>query len=143
MVKDEIITIENNINDLKANLKNLEIEHPKSLNSIEESFNDKIRALKRKADLYKNNIDNDNIPISVSALKDRVSVFLEGWNEWLHEQFSVNRAKTHSENARKTAEIWLSNNIKGNKSISNLKKAISNEKDYNFSTNGNAVSIMQ
>ncbi len=143
LLRINIIEIENEIDECKIKLADLALDLPKALNAIEDSYNNKVRALKRKADLYKNNIDNDNIPISISALKDRVSLFLEGWNEWLHEEFSVQKAKSYSDNARKAAEVWLSENISNDKNLYSLKKTAHNEKDFNIVSNGHSVSVLQ
>ena len=121
-LKTKIIEIENEIDNIKSKLSYLAQELPRILNMIEENFNDKIRYLQKKADVYKNNIDNDNVPISFSALKDRVNIFLEGWNEWLHEELALPKAVSHSENARIEANKWLDENIESNK-VYTLKKA--------------------
>jgi len=122
-IKTDLIEIDNKTNDLNIQLSNLSINNLNKLKVIEETYNGKIRLVKSKADIYKNNIDNDNIPISQSALKDRVSVFLEGWNEWLHEEFSVIKAIKYSESAREEADSWLSDNITEGQTRYSLKKA--------------------
>jgi hypothetical protein len=122
LLKTEIIQIDNEVDTTKERLSNLELEHPKTLDMIESEFNDKIRYLKSKADVYKNNIDNDNVPILIADLKARVSLFLQGWNEWLHEEFSVARAVEYSDKARIAAEKWLNENIDDD-NVYSLKKA--------------------
>jgi len=120
-LETDTIHIENNINSTKEKLSNLELEHPGILDRIESEYNDKTRYLKSKADVYKNNIDNDNVPILIADLKARVSLFLQGWNEWLHEEFSVSRAVEHSEEARIEADKWLNENIEKD-NLHSLKK---------------------
>ena len=122
-ILEEILSNDNEMNNLNIQLSNLNIEYQQKIKMIEENCNGKIRLIKSSSDVYKNNIDNDNIPISHSALRDRVSSFLEGWNEWLHEEFSVIRAVKYSENARVEADSWLSNNINTEKTLYTLKKA--------------------
>ena len=42
--------------------------------------------------------------ISLSSLKSRISAFIEGWNQWLYDEFSVDRAEIKSKEAEKLAE---------------------------------------
>jgi septal ring factor EnvC (AmiA/AmiB activator) len=111
-IKGEILQLENQIELIKSSLSDLEIEYAKELENIEQKYNQIERHIIQISELYKNSIDNDNIQISYSALKDRVNIFLKGWNAWLHAQLSVTKAKERSENARKVADIWLADNIK-------------------------------
>ena len=111
-IKEEILRLESQIEFLTNALSELEIEYAKELKNVEQKYNQIERHIIQISELFKNSIDNDNIQISYSALKDRVNIFLKGWNAWLHDQLSVAKAKERSENARKIADIWLAENIK-------------------------------
>jgi len=125
-LSNDISGLEKKINTLDGSIQEFEnqileidkklIYLPKELNlkqrQIKESTNNEIHNLKKKADVFKNDIENDNIQISVSSLKDRVSAFIEGWSEWLHDEYSITKATKKSEEAIKEADLWLENNLK-------------------------------
>ena len=122
----EIIKLRNNTNNIDLEINKLEseitqLEHtlialPKELDlkisQINQEANNNIANVRKKADVYKNDIENDNIQISLSSLKDRVSAFIEGWNEWLHSEYSIDKAVGMSQEAIKVSEQWLTDNMK-------------------------------
>ena len=122
----EIIAAVNTSNGIGLEINNIESEVsrleqaliflPKELNlkvsHIKQEANNKIAIVRKKADVYKNDIENDNIQISISSLKDRVSAFIEGWNEWLHDEFAVEKAIGKSQMAMKASDHWLEDNMK-------------------------------
>lgn len=58
------------------------------------------------ATIYKSHVQNDNLPISIDALRDRINVFLEGWNDFLHERYAIPLAVSKSREAFDTAVRW-------------------------------------
>lgn len=46
------------------------------------------------------------MPISVDALKDRINVFLEGWNDFLHKEYAVSKAIAKTAQASEVAAEW-------------------------------------
>jgi hypothetical protein len=72
------------------------------------SKNAKENEIERISDLYRSHVENDNLPISVDAMKDRISVFLNGWNKFLHEEYSITKAIEMSSKAMVFSNEWLS-----------------------------------
>ena len=68
--------------------------------------------MNNKASLYINEIENDTIKISATSLLNRISAFLEGWDEWLHSQFAFQIATTTSQESRDIVDQWLKENVK-------------------------------
>jgi hypothetical protein len=106
----------NNLDNEISQLKQSEFFLPKELNTktsqINQAASNGIANIRKKADVYKNDIENDNIQISLSSLKDRVSAFIEGWNEWLHDEYSIEKAVGKSQEAIKESDQWLAENMK-------------------------------
>ncbi|MFI2744242.1 phospholipase D-like domain-containing protein [Zhouia sp. PK063] len=108
----EIKNIEHNILELQQEAIYLPKEHDVKQKQIQEQMSNTIAGIKKKADVYKNDIENDNIQISMTSLKDRVSAFIEGWNEWLHDEFAFSKATGLSEEAMSQVDVWLDTNLK-------------------------------
>jgi hypothetical protein len=126
VLEEEITTHVENTNDMELEINNLEsvvyqleqalIFLPKELDSktsqINQEGNNSIANVRKKADVYRNDIENDNIQISLSSLKDRVSAFIEGWNEWLHDEYATEKAMSKSQEAIQESDLWLVDNMK-------------------------------
>jgi len=101
--------------DLSENeLQNLPL---KKITQIENSKNDlanKLQIIESTTDVYKSHVENDNIPVSIDALKDRINVFLEGWNDFLHHEYSIAKASEKSSSATEIALNWEYNKITKN-----------------------------
>jgi hypothetical protein len=103
----EVIRIKNEIKqiDKKITFLPIEVNNQKTVNN--NLIDKRIEYIKNKASLFLNDIDNDNITISTSTLNHRISAFLEGWNEWLHDQYATVKAITMSDEAEKIVDKWL------------------------------------
>ncbi|SDK40253.1 PLD-like domain-containing protein [Pedobacter sp. ok626] len=64
------------------------------------------------AAIYKSHVQNDRLPISVDSLNDRINIFLEGWNDYLHEEYAIVKATEKSKNAFETAVTWQMEKLK-------------------------------
>ena len=96
---------------LKINLSFLDAEIEKSSNAIREGQEEYIMDVKKRADIYKNGIDNNTIYLPLRALKDRLNVFLEGWNTWLYQEWAERKAEYYVHEANKAVDSWLSQNM--------------------------------
>jgi len=67
------------------------------------------------AAIYSQHIQSDNLPISINALKDRINVFLEGWDDFLHQQYAVALATLKAGQASEVADAWQEDKINNNK----------------------------
>ncbi|RXJ51095.1 phospholipase D-like domain-containing protein [Gelidibacter gilvus] len=99
-IKNEIVQIDNKMTFLP-----LEVNNQKAANG--NLIDKRIEYIKNKASLFLNDIDNDNISISFSTLNHRISAFIEGWIEWLHDEYSIEKATLMSESAEKIIDRWL------------------------------------
>jgi hypothetical protein len=62
--------------------------------------------------IYKSHIENDNLPISIDLIKDRINVFIEGWNDSLYDEFAAPKAQRRCEDAVQVVNVWLSEKLK-------------------------------
>jgi uncharacterized membrane protein (DUF106 family) len=98
-LQNEVSLCGHELNSLPEKLNN-EQNHKKSENLIQ------IQSIERTTDIYKSHIENDNFLISMHALKDRVNTFLEGWTNFLHEEYSVVRATDKTQASNGIANQW-------------------------------------
>jgi hypothetical protein len=119
LVKGEIETIERTNIDLDAEYKITEAlitALPNKLNLVKEiKKTDLITGKQHISDIatiYKSHVQNDNLPISIDALRDRINVFLEGWNDFLHERYAIPIAMQKSREAFETAVSWQNEKMK-------------------------------
>lgn len=118
LLKDDMLSFEKNIIQLKSEIKNIDLEladRPKTI--IQEIQKKRSHLLKdlesidHIAGIYTQRILSDNLPISIDALKDRINIFLEGWNDFLHKHFAVELAKQKSLHAAEVSALWQSEKI--------------------------------
>ena len=108
----DIEKLKNELNQLEQALIYLPKELDTKITQTNQEANNEIADIRKKADVYKNDIENDNIQISLSSLKDRVSAFIEGWNEWLHDEYATEKAVHKSQEAIEACDQWLADNMK-------------------------------
>jgi hypothetical protein len=124
--EEKILLTKAEINMLESSNLDLDAQY-KITNAQLETIPNKLNLLKeiKKADLitgkqhiqdistiYKSHVDNDHLPISIDSLNDRINVFLEGWNDYLHQQYSIIIATEKSRDAFQTAVSWQNEKIK-------------------------------
>jgi hypothetical protein len=121
-LRDEVARFEKVIIELKANARHTDQELdylPITLNQVLQKTRSQLikdcDTIEKIAAIYTMHIQSDNLPISVDALKDRINVFLEGWNDFLHKEYSVVRAELKSAQAADVAMDWQVDKLKGNK----------------------------
>ena len=120
LLKDEIYSITRINISLDAEYKITEIlltSIPSKLNLLKEIKKTDLitgkQHIKDIATIYKSHIGNDHLPISIDALRDRINIFLEGWNDYLHEHYSVSIAIEKSREAFDTAMDWQNEKMSG------------------------------
>ena len=102
-IKNEITQVENKIAFHPMEVNNRKIANDNLIDK-------RIDYIKNKASLFLNDIDNDNVSISHTTLNHRISAFIEGWNEWLHDEYSIEKATLMSDSAEKMIDKWLAEN---------------------------------
>jgi hypothetical protein len=120
LLKDEIYSIVRINISLDAEYKITEIiltSIPSKLNLLKELKKTDLITGKQHvrdiATIYKSHVENDHLPISVDALRDRINIFLEGWNDYLHEHYSIPIAIEKSREAFDTAIDWQNEKMSG------------------------------
>lgn len=122
VLKEQAATLQKNIIQLKADIKQLGIEVaalPVTLNQALQKCRSQLIADSKTIDeiaaIYTQHIHSDNLPISVDALKDRINVFLEGWNDFLCGEYAVARAALKTAQAGEAATQWQNEKLSSNK----------------------------
>jgi hypothetical protein len=122
VLKENITAYEKEIIQFKIEVKQLDLELaqlPVLLNHDLQKKRSQLIAdsdtIDRVAAIYTTHIQSDNLPISVDALKDRINVFLEGWNDFLHKEYSIARAMLKTSQAADVAIAWQAEKLNGNK----------------------------
>jgi hypothetical protein len=67
------------------------------------------------ASIYSIHIQSDNLLISVDALKDRINIFLEGWNDFLYQEYAIPKATLKTAQATEIAVAWQNEKLHTNK----------------------------
>ncbi|MEQ9303969.1 MAG: hypothetical protein RJQ14_08640, partial [Marinoscillum sp.] len=73
---------------------------------IKSEANISIEGITRITDVYISHIENDNYLISFHAIRDRISTFLDGWFQYLHEEYSIAKATNITRLSREAAILW-------------------------------------
>ena len=122
LAKEEIATLDKDIIGVKSEisiseleLENLPLKHSEFVHGKNSECNHQITKIERVTDIYKSHILNDNLPISIDSLKDRINVYLEGWNDLLHHEYAVPKAIEKSELAAAVATEWQNAKLDMNK----------------------------
>ena len=122
VLKDQVVTHEKNIIQLKADIRSAELtlaDLPRTLNQTTQKKKAQLikdlETIDNIAGIYTARIQSDNHPISVDALKDRINIFLEGWNDCLCKEFAVGKATLKTSQAAEVAANWEAAKISARK----------------------------
>jgi len=96
----------NTINEKLQNLPILTNEKINRLNNQLLSYQEKLNHL---AEVYKSQVENDDLPISKAEIQNRVNIYMEGWSKYLYEIYSIEKARQHTSDAIGQCELWLKN----------------------------------
>ncbi|MEK6477133.1 phospholipase D-like domain-containing protein [Catalinimonas sp. 4WD22] len=111
----EIIQYNTDINICREELAAMPAKKTQQIEQKKSEMNSKAQSIERITDIYKTHIENDILPISIDSVKDRINVFLEGWNDFLHDEYSVNKAMEKSKAAAEVATQWQVEKLSGNR----------------------------
>ncbi|HWW38655.1 phospholipase D-like domain-containing protein [Pedobacter sp.] len=119
LIKGEIYTIEGLNIGLEAEHKITEAQLeslPNKLNLLKEIKKTDLitgkQHIKNISTIYKSHVENDHLPISIDSLNDRINIFLEGWNDYLHEEYAIPKATEKSKEAFDTAVNWQNEKLR-------------------------------
>lgn len=111
--QDAIAQLDKEIIQFKAEIKQIQLE----LSSLPLALNNELQkkrsqliadleTIDKIASIYSLHIESDNLPVSVDALKDRINVFLEGWNDFLYQEYAIPKATSKTAQASDMAALW-------------------------------------
>ncbi|MGY4384666.1 hypothetical protein ACVWYN_001700 [Pedobacter sp. UYP24] len=109
--EQEIIQSNTQIKINELELEELPSKKSTQIENRKNDLNNKLQVVETTTDIYKSHVENDNIPVSINALKDRINIFLEGWNDFLHQEYSIVKASEKSAHATEIALNWEDNKI--------------------------------
>jgi hypothetical protein len=112
-IEKEIIQLNTEISLHKEDLLALPAKKTHQAEKMKSEMHSKAQSIERTTDIYKTHIENDILPVSVDSLKDRINVFLEGWNDFLHDEYSVSKAMEKSRAAAEVATQWQNEKLNG------------------------------
>jgi len=110
-LKENIIDLTEQKKQTNINIAYLDAEIEKSINGLKEEEDAYVLNVQKRAGIYKNGIDNNTIYLPLRALKDRFNIFLEGWNNWLYQEWAENKAEYYAHEANQVMESWLAQNM--------------------------------
>ncbi len=114
-LEKEIIQHNSEMNICKEELASLPGKKTSQIENKKTEMAGKAQSIERITDIYKTHIENDILPISIDSIKDRINVFLEGWNDFLHDEYSVPKAMEKSKAAAEVATLWQTDKLNGNR----------------------------
>ncbi|QHS56528.1 hypothetical protein GWR56_13625 [Mucilaginibacter sp. 14171R-50] len=122
VLKEEMSLLDTNIIQLKAKIKStlqeltslpLKLSH--ELQKKRGQLISDLETIDKIASIYMVHIQSDNLPISVDALKDRINIFLEGWNDFLYQEYAIPKATLKTAQAAEIAISWQQEKLQTNK----------------------------
>lgn len=105
-IEKENILKKSQISSFENELSNIPLKKALQIENKRNDFSNKLQVIDATTMIYKSHIENDNIPVSVDALKDRINIFLEGWSDYLHQEYSITKASEKSSSAIEVALVW-------------------------------------
>ncbi|MDF9794955.1 hypothetical protein OKW21_000218 [Catalinimonas alkaloidigena] len=114
-LEKEIIQYNTDINICREEVAAMPAKQTQQTEQKKSEMHNKTQSIERVTDIYKNHIENDILPISIDSVKDRINVFLEGWNDFLHDEYAVNKAMEKSKAAAEVATQWQVDKLSGNR----------------------------
>jgi hypothetical protein len=105
-IEKENILKKSQISSFENELSNIPLKKALQIENKRNDLSNKLQVIDATTMIYKSHIENDNIPVSVDALKDRINVFLEGWSDYLHQEYSIVKASEKSSSAIEAALLW-------------------------------------
>lgn len=71
--------------------------------------------------IYISHIENDILPISLDSMKDRINIFLEGWNGFLNDEYAAIKAQEKTKLAFDMVTMWQQEKLSGTRVNNRIK----------------------
>ncbi|WP_157974409.1 phospholipase D-like domain-containing protein [Lewinella sp. IMCC34183] len=97
------------ITALQNDLAHTDYEMAKEKLLIDSDYEDRKHKLQNLKETILLHLNRERIPVSMTSLKDRVSTFLSGWDDWLYDYYASTLATERSHAAHNRAKEWLQN----------------------------------
>ena len=110
---------------IQREIDQVPIEKERELKLVEDEVHVEISEIETNCDIVIAKLESGNLPFSKASIKERVSIFMEGWNDFLYEFFATTVAQEKSALAAKEKEQWLNDkfNLDSDDSEPSLKVA--------------------
>ena len=103
------MSIERDIDQL-PNLKERELK------SIELLVNNELNTIDENCDLVAAKLESGQLPYSFDSVLERISIFLNGWSDFLHSHYSSNVANERTIDMNEEKDRWISSKSNGHSS---------------------------
>ena len=114
-LENQIISEESNILQCKTDINHLEYEQKMKLDKIGQDLNILQQKLGNQRDKILAYLDSDQIPVSKSIFKERVTTFMSGWEDWLYSYYNNELADSKFAEAQNEVEEWTNQMFKNAK----------------------------
>lgn len=132
-LSSEIAGLQSTINELETQVTNkrAQIEHnliriaehekdidvlptqtKRKINYLQNETNNQINNLENIVKIAYQKIENELFSFSTHFMKDRINVFLQGWNNFIYSYYSKNLSEQKVKTAKEFSAIWLDEHLK-------------------------------
>ena len=119
----DLIEIHSEVNQKKIDIESIEREihqipneKERELKSIELLVTNEIDTIDENCDLVTAKLESGQLPYSFDSVLERISIFLNGWSDFLHSHYSNNVANEKTIEMNQEKDRWISNQSNGNTS---------------------------
>ena len=92
-LKKEVESKQLELNALQDELDRIPHKQEKIKGEYTNHLNMQITYLNSTLQRYLGYVENNSLPVTLAAMKDRIGVYIKGWNEFLHKEYSEQKAK--------------------------------------------------
>ena len=92
-LKKEVARKQFELNALQDELDRIPHKEEKIKGDYSNHLNMQITYLNSTLQRYLSYVENNSLPVTLAAMKDRIGVYIKGWNEFLHKEYSEKKAK--------------------------------------------------
>ena len=111
-IENQIIAEESNILQCKTDINHLEYEQKVKFDKIGQDLNILQHKLSNQKDKIMAYLDRDQVPVSRSIFKERVTTFMSGWEDWLYSFYNIELADKKFAEAQNQVENWTNQTFK-------------------------------
>jgi peptidoglycan hydrolase CwlO-like protein len=106
-IESEMARLRGAINGLQGELHYLQPEMEQQRAHLKAKHAAELQKLDNQRTKILAYLDRDRIPVSYSALLDRINTFFDGWYAWAFSHYAANKAQGISLEARDAVDAWL------------------------------------